>query len=413
MKLGEMLVRDGRLTEPQLAEAVVAQQRMGGRFGTVLFELGLIDLDALTVYLGLELAIPIATGAMLERAKRAAVQLLTPEQAFRYKCVPLIVQHRQLIAAIDEPHDLDTLDALARITGYRIIPRVAAEVRIYYYIERYYGIARPSRFQRFGDQPRGTMQPPAGLPPPPLPGLPPPSDTPVTAPGRSTIVRGPRAPSVIEPEALTLEADDMLEELSSDATDTADATTIHRSGRDVSVTDTMAAVTAQAWLPIDADEAQREIEAAADRSAIVDALMGFATHLFDVCALLYVRDNLGFGWKASGPEGVAGRIEYALVPLDAPSVFRQALESELGQFHGAPPPSAVMTYWCNKILRSRDPAAVTVQVIAIGKRPVNILYGHRVGRDGPSALELVDVAAVCDRAAEAYARLIAGAKHRE
>ncbi len=93
MKLGEMLVRDGRLTEAQLAGAVAQQQRTGGRFGTVLFEMGYIDLDALTVYLGLELAIPIATGAMLERAKRAAVQLLTPEQAFRYKCVPLIVQH--------------------------------------------------------------------------------------------------------------------------------------------------------------------------------------------------------------------------------------------------------------------------------------------------------------------------------
>jgi hypothetical protein len=137
MKLGEMLVRDGRLTEPQLDAALKYQARDGGRIGTVLFEHGLIDLEALTVYLGLELGIPIATGAMLERAKRAAVRLLQPAQAFKHKCVPLVVQDRQLIAAIEDPHDFATLEALTAITGYRVLPRVAPEVRIYYYIERY------------------------------------------------------------------------------------------------------------------------------------------------------------------------------------------------------------------------------------------------------------------------------------
>ena len=35
MKLGEMLVRDGRLTGPQLETALKYQARDGGRFGTV------------------------------------------------------------------------------------------------------------------------------------------------------------------------------------------------------------------------------------------------------------------------------------------------------------------------------------------------------------------------------------------
>src|SRR5215510_5622697 len=169
MRLGEMLVRDGRLTE-----ALAYQARDGGRLGTVLVEHGMVDLEALTVYLGLELGIPIATGAMLERAKRAAVRLLQPSQAFRHKCVPLVVQDRQLIAAIEDPHDFATLEALASITGYRVLPRVAPELRIYYYIERYYGVARPVRFLKFGDSPRGDEGAiDAGLPAPPLPGLPP------------------------------------------------------------------------------------------------------------------------------------------------------------------------------------------------------------------------------------------------
>src|ERR671921_1357216 len=156
MKLGEMLVRDGRLTEPQLEAALKFQARDGGRLGTVLFEHDFIDLEALTVYLGLELGIQIATGAMLERAKRAAVRLLQPAQAFKHKCVPLVVQDRQLIAAIEDPHDFATLEALTSITGYRVLPRVAPEVRIYYYIERYYGVAPPARFLKFAQTPRGT-----------------------------------------------------------------------------------------------------------------------------------------------------------------------------------------------------------------------------------------------------------------
>src|SRR2546423_3738482 len=173
MKLGEMLVRDGRLTEAQLVSALNYQARDGGRLGTVLVEHGMVDLEALTVYLGLELGVPIATGAMLERAKRAAVRLLQPSQAFKHRCVPLVVQDRQLIAAIEDPHDFATLEALASITGYRVLPRVAPELRLYYYIERYYGVARPARFLRFGDSPRGDDAAiDAGPPAPPLTGLP-------------------------------------------------------------------------------------------------------------------------------------------------------------------------------------------------------------------------------------------------
>src|SRR5512140_119916 len=223
MRLGEMLVRDGRLTEAQLKQALAFQAKDGGRLGTVLVENGMVDLEALTVYLGLELGIPIATGAMLERAKRAAVRLLRPEQAFKYKCVPLVVQDRQLIAAIEDPHDFATLEALTAITGYRVLPRVAPELRIYYYIERYYGVARPARFSKFGDSPRGTdNEVDAGLPAPPLPGLPPVPAAPIAAPGPGPHLRSVKLSKLFDDsEALELEAEDLIDSL--DAADEAPA----------------------------------------------------------------------------------------------------------------------------------------------------------------------------------------------
>ena len=192
MKLGEMLVRDGRITPPQLQHALAHQARFGGRIGSTLVELGSLDAETLTVYLGLELGMPIATGATLERCKRSAVRLLSPQQAARFRCVPIVIQGQTLILAIEDPLDIQTLDALHNLTGYRILPRVAPEIRIHYYLERFYGLPRPQRFVALGDSPRGN---PAigshtgGLPGPPLPGLPPRRTTPVPIPGRRLTVR--------------------------------------------------------------------------------------------------------------------------------------------------------------------------------------------------------------------------------
>lgn len=434
-----MLLRDGRITPAQLEEAIAFQARDGGRFGTVLFELGLIDLDALTVYLGLELGIPIASGAMLERAKRAAVRLLTPEQAYKHKCVPLIVQDRRLIAAVDEPHDLGTMDALARITGYRIIPRVAAEVRIYYYVERYYGVPRPTRFLRFGDTPRGDQPPAQALPAPPLPGLPPVAIRPIAAPHPAPALRVGRAASAppVAPEPdraagtaepaepaelaepydeIALEASDMLEELTTADDSPAEAappapleSTASGPVGAARVSEVRAAV--QVWEPLSVNETITAITGATDRGVVAEALMRHAAEVFDVAALLIARDNLAFGWKALG-EGVdPSRIECAVIPLEMPSIFQQAVVGD-GLYHGPPTPSALLQHWY-KVLRCREPSHATVVAISIRKRVVNLLYGHRTGdRPPPSLLELDDLRRVTDAAAAAYVRLIAGAKRR-
>ena len=219
MKLGEMLVRDGRLSEENLQEAIKRQASDGGRLGTVLVEMGLLDIASLTVYLGLELGIPIATGATLERAKKTAVKLLSPQQALRYRCVPIVIQHRQLIAAIDDPHDLHALDELSQITSYRVIPRVAPEVRIYYYLERYYGVPRPARFVKLGDSPRGKTKSAgdaeSNLPAPPLPGLPPESSHPIAAPTPVPVLRTD-APVSTKLETLEVDAADLVEVLDAD-----------------------------------------------------------------------------------------------------------------------------------------------------------------------------------------------------
>lgn len=409
-----MLVRDGRLTEAQLNQALAAQQRDGGRMGTVLVEHGLVDLEALTVYLGLELGIPIATGAMLERAKRAAVRLLQPTQAFKHKCIPLVVQDRQLIAAIEDPHDFATLEALNQITGYRVLPRVAPEVRIYYYVERYYGVARPARFMQFGDTPRGTeSQADAGLPAPPLPGLPPVPQSPVAAPGPRPQLKS-RMASVghtgFDESALELDAEDLLETLDNDETAPAEAQTSLRSHRTTTPPAFIPTATDPARPgPISVEVALTELATLTDRNRIVEVLLGYASLVFDVGVLFAVRDQMAFGWKAFGDVPGRGYVEHLLIPLEHPSVVQAATVAESGVFHGPVTPSTVNSY-IYKVLGCSEPRRATAGVVLIGKRIVNVLYGH--GRE-LNDQQIEEMREVCTAAAAAYARLIAVQKKKK
>jgi hypothetical protein len=413
MRLGEMLVRDGRLTDAQLKAALAAQAKDGGRLGTVLFEMGLVDLEALTVYLGLELGIPIATGAMLERSKSPARKLLQPSQAFKFKCVPIVVQDRQLIAAVEDPHDFATLEALSRHTGYRVLPRVAPEVRIYYYIEQYYRVARPARFTKFGDSPRGdasTSDP--ALPSPPLPGLPPVPAAPVSAPGPAPRLRSAKVAQMFdESESLELDAEDLIETL--DAEDAIPLTdVIHPGAPRPSRTTTPPPMVPMALdrpiTPMRADEAIIALAGVADRDRMIDVLLGYAAAAFQGAVLFAVREQMAFGWKAVGELPGRAFVEHVLLPLEAPSIVQAAVASESGVFHGPVSPSTVNTYLF-KVLGVAEPATATAAVITIGKRVVNVLYGH-----GPelTPLQLDELHELCAVAAEAYARLIAVRKKK-
>jgi hypothetical protein len=346
------------------------------------------------------------------------------------KCVPLVVQDRQLIAAIEDPHDFANLDGLAQITGYRVLPRVAPEVRIYYYIERYYGVPRPARYVKFADTPRadaGVVD--TGLPAPPLPGLPPTTATPVAPPGPRPALRsarlaklfddsevgapdergddrgGPPLPSDVA-EALELEAEDLIITLESEEEASAEAVPLAAKLEPSGPTVTRHPTAPHAPQPVAPDLALRELAGAADRNRIVEILLGYSAATFEAAVVFTVRDNMAFGWKAIGELPGHASVEHLLIPLDATSVLQAALASETGIFHGPVAPSTVNSY-LYKVMQCAEPAVVTVGVIQIGKRVVNILYGHGAHL---TPLQLDVMRQICGSAAAAYARLIAVSK---
>jgi hypothetical protein len=74
-------------------------------------------------------------------------------------------------------------------------------------------------------------------------------------------------------------------------------------------------------------------------------------------------------------------------------------------------PSTVHQY-LYKVLGCFEPPRATVAVVSIGRRVVNILYGHRDQRAPLDTSEVEQVRQLCRAGAEAYARLIALSKRR-
>ena len=358
----------------------------------MLVEHGMVDLEALTVYLGLELGIPIATGAMLERAKRAAVRLLQPSQAFKHKCVPLVVQDRQLIAAIEDPHDFANLEALTAITGYRVLPRVAPEVRIYYYIERYYGVARPARFRevrrlaarRRGHDRRRPARPAAARP---------------AAGARRADRRARPAAAAAQREDRQAVRRVRGARARRRGPDRHARRRRRRARRGRAQRDRRSQPSAPVTAPRPVAAAARpaadrgptsrsaQLAGATDRNRIVDVLLGYAAATFDAAVVFTVRDQFAFGWKAIGELPGHAHVEHLLIPLGAPSVVQAAVAAETGVFHGPLAPSTVNSY-LYKVLHCAEPPIVTAGVIAIGKRVVNVLYGHGAEADAAPARRL-------------------------
>ena len=79
MRLGELLVQAGLLSRQQIEQALRGQVMWGGRLGTNLVELQLLDLDTLSRVLARQHALPAAFAVHFEAADRALARAKIPD----------------------------------------------------------------------------------------------------------------------------------------------------------------------------------------------------------------------------------------------------------------------------------------------------------------------------------------------
>lgn len=142
LKVGEILIKKGLISEEQLQKALESQQKEGGPLGEVLVKLGMVDEREIVVALGEQLGIPYATEEkdLLKPAPDQELERLVPEDfARRHQLLPLRKHLNSLTVACVDPIDLIMMDNLKRITGCEINPIVATRTDVGNGIEEFYG----------------------------------------------------------------------------------------------------------------------------------------------------------------------------------------------------------------------------------------------------------------------------------
>ncbi len=121
LRLGEILVKQGLITEEQLQKAIETQKVEKGRIGEILIKLGMIDEEGMTAALGAQLGIPYYTSNnpdLLKPQDDQELEKLVPADFAHKNCVlPLSKHMNSLTCAVYDPLDLLLLDNLRRITG--------------------------------------------------------------------------------------------------------------------------------------------------------------------------------------------------------------------------------------------------------------------------------------------------------
>ena len=150
MKLGEILIKTGVLTESQLEKALTAQLILGGHLGTNLIELGFVDEETLGNVLSKTAGVPYAPPHLFTNISEAAINAVPAKVAEEYQVVPLKLVEQAIHLALINPTDLRVLDELSFAIGRRIVPWIAPEVRILQALESYYTVGRRPRYITLG-----------------------------------------------------------------------------------------------------------------------------------------------------------------------------------------------------------------------------------------------------------------------
>ena len=141
-KLGEMLLKEGLLTQEQLDRAILVQKKEGGRIGEILIKLDIISESNLAYVLGKQLNIPYTTvksGLLSPAIDQGLEELISQEVALKNVVLPLSRTVNSLTCAVFDPLDLTLLDNLRKMTNCEIILVIATKTDILQAAKDFYG----------------------------------------------------------------------------------------------------------------------------------------------------------------------------------------------------------------------------------------------------------------------------------
>jgi type IV pilus assembly protein PilB len=138
VRIGELLIKEKRITVEQLQEALNHQRQNGGKLGFNLVKLGLVKDEEITALLSKQYGVPSIALSNFE-IDPAVIKLVPSETAQKYQIVPLSRAGATLTIAMTDPTNVFAMDDIRFMTGYNVEPVVASETAVVAAIETYYG----------------------------------------------------------------------------------------------------------------------------------------------------------------------------------------------------------------------------------------------------------------------------------
>src|SRR5262245_52839198 len=406
-KLGEILVEDGKLTEPQLQKALKAQLIFGGHLGTSLIELGYIDEDTLGETLARSFAVPYATYDILQNVPYSVVRSIPAKLVEKYKVIPIRLDGKVLQLAMMDPKNLMALDEISFVTGYRIDPWVAPEIRIVQVLEKYYNIPRSQRYIALARElgklrSRGEkITPGVAADQSDDPSWEMPDDTDISEPmeeqeGTTAPVPTVHAgqPMVVEGAAARPAADhwekygygkswreyaDAMERSGPGHPPAAAATLPEKPERRRQIG---AAVSTE----IELAEASRRLAECASPDEVAEIVLTFAARFLKRSALFVMRGDQMIGWGGSGEGFNAARIKGMSLPMGRDSMF-SLIDDGRRHFVGSVPAfPAIRSFYQD--LAVTMPRTALVVAIRIKDKLAAVLYGDGGSEDDLRGIDI-------------------------
>jgi type IV pilus assembly protein PilB len=136
-RIGDLLLKEGLITQDQLNKALQEQRHNGTRVGYNLVKLGYVKETDLTRMLARQHKMPAVDLTKFQVDPRIA-KLIPAELALKHSVLPLKRDGRTLTVAMSDPATMSVLDDIKFITRLDIFPVIAGEFTLRNAIEKFY-----------------------------------------------------------------------------------------------------------------------------------------------------------------------------------------------------------------------------------------------------------------------------------
>jgi type IV pilus assembly protein PilB len=140
VRIGELLLKEKRITPDQLQQALNHQKANGGKLGFNLVKMGFVKDEEITALLSKQYGVPSINLTQFD-IDTAVIKLIPAETAQKYQIIPLSRAGATLTIAMTDPTNVFAMDDIKFMTGYNVEPVVASEVAVTDAIQKYYPVA--------------------------------------------------------------------------------------------------------------------------------------------------------------------------------------------------------------------------------------------------------------------------------